>query len=329
MRSLSLFLWALSSSAFAAQGPWDLGKGFELAVDDAANRVSITQNGRRIWETVPGQNFVSASGGEDIVTAANGNFKIEEVDYHKCTGQETTSVEQRSWNGTVNGHAAVIQGNLTECGDATVPFSVAFWVPSQFPDRIAFNAQVNGGSSSDAATKLFLTYGSSASEDFYGLGGQASFASLKNQSVPIFSREQGVGRGDQPTTDLNSEDGFFAGGDHFTTYSAIPQYISSHSRVFFLTEQSTAYTTFDFTEANAVTVRYDAPSVDGYLMQAESMLDGITMVTDYTGKMPVLPRWVDSGAVVGIQGGQDKVNKVVERGLSQGCPIAGVWLQDW
>ncbi|OJJ54550.1 hypothetical protein ASPSYDRAFT_210105 [Aspergillus sydowii CBS 593.65] len=329
MRSLNLLLWALSTGVFAAPAPWDLGKGFSLAVDDTANRVSITQNGRRIWETVPGQNFISASGGEDIVTAANGNFKIEEVDHHRCAGQEITNVSQPAWNGTVNGHAAVVQGQLTDCGDATVPFSVAFWVPSQFPDRIAFNAQVNGGSSSDAATKLFLTYRSSPSEDFYGLGGQASFASLKNQSVPIFSREQGVGRGDQPTTELNSEDGFFAGGDHFTTYSAIPQYISSHSRVFFLTEESTAYTTFDFTEANAVTVRYDAPSVDGYLMQAESMLDGITMVTDYTGKMPELPQWVDGGAVVGIQGGQDKVNKVVEQGLSQGCPIAGVWLQDW
>jgi hypothetical protein len=45
--------------------------------------------------------------------------------------------------------------------------------------------------------------------------------------------------------------------------------------------------------------------------------------------MPALPQWVDTGAVLGIQGGQDKVNRIVERGLQQNCPIAAVWLQDW
>lgn len=325
---LAFWSWAvLCSGAFASQSALDLGGGFQLAVNQSTNHLSISQKGRIIWDTIPGRNFLSASGGEDIVTAANGNFKIEEVDEHKCTGQQITHIRQRSWHGSVSDQAAVVQGQLTGCGDASVPFSLSLWVPSQFPDRIAFTARVDG--SAGTATKLFLSYRSAPSEDFYGLGAQASFASLKNQSVPIFSREQGVGRGDQPTTELHNEDSFFAGGNRFTTYSAIPQYISSHSKVFHLTEESTAYTTFDFTRADAVTVRYDGLHVAGYLMQAESMLDGITMVTDYTGRMPELPQWVDSGAIVGIQGGQEKVNGVVERGLDQDCPIAAVWLQDW
>ncbi|KAL4914997.1 glycosyl hydrolases family 31-domain-containing protein [Aspergillus aurantiobrunneus] len=331
----TFWLWATAAfptAALAARTPWDLGKGFELTVDDSSNWLSIAQNGRTVWDTVPGQGFLSASGGEDIITAANGNFKIEEVDQGKCSGQQITKVTQQLVHDSVTEHATVVQGHLTDCGDATVPFSVAFWVPLRLPDRIAFTARVNHGSSAagaDAATKLFLTYGSSPSEDFYGLGGQASFASLKNQSVPIFSREQGVGRGDQPTTELNNEDGFFAGGNRFTTYSAVAQYISSHARAFHLTEESTAYATFDFTDSHAVTVRYAAPSVDGYLMQAGSMLDAITMVTEYTGRMRELPRWVDSGAIVAIQGGQDKVHRVIDAGLQQSCPIAAVWLQDW
>ncbi|KAL4937903.1 hypothetical protein BDV06DRAFT_232264 [Aspergillus oleicola] len=333
MRHLDSWLWACaalsSTGALASQSFLNLGKGFQLSVNDTANLLSITQNGRTIWDTVPGKDFLSASGGEDIVTAANGNFKIQEVDEHKCTGLQITKVGQASWEGSLNNYAARIQGQLAGCGDATIPFTLTMGVPSEFPDRIAFNAQVNNGSSSDFATKLFLTYRSSPQEDFYGLGGQASFASLKNQSVPIFSREQGVGRGDQPTTELENEDSFFAGGDRFTTYSAIPLHISSHARAFHLTEESTAYATFDFTDSNAVTVRYDAPYVSGYLMQAASMLDAITMVTDYTGRMPELPQWVDSGAILGIQGGEAKVNRVVERGLGQSCPIAAVWLQDW
>lgn len=35
------------------------------------------------------------------------------------------------------------------------------------------------------------------------------------------------------------------------------------------------------------------------------------------------------GAILGIQGGQDKVKSIVEQGLQLSCPIAGVWLQDW
>ena len=64
-------------------------------------------------------------------------------------------------------------------------------------------------------------------------------------------------------------------------------------------------------------------------MQANNMPDAITMLTQYTGPMPELLRWVDRGAILGIQGGQEKVNTIVSQGLGSDCPIAAVWLQDW
>ncbi|KAJ5354368.1 uncharacterized protein N7496_012801 [Penicillium cataractarum] len=317
-------------SSLATQTPLDLGSGFSLAINESANHLAISRGEHTIWETIPNQSFLSASAGSDQVIGSSGNFKINEVDRSKCSGQRISRIAQKTWPGSASNQAAVIQGLLTGCGNSSAPFSLALWVPTEFPDRIAFHIDLNPDSASnDPETKLFLTYRSSPSEDFYGLGAQGSFASLKNQSVPIFSREQGVGRGDQPTTRLESADSFFAGGDQFTTYSAVPQYISSHSNVFHLTEESTAYTNFDFRNPNAVTVRYAALQVDGYFMQASNMLNGITMLTEYTGRMPELPTWVDSGAVLGIQGGQAKVNRIVEQGLRQDCPIAAVWLQDW
>ncbi|KAJ5153655.1 uncharacterized protein N7500_009094 [Penicillium coprophilum] len=330
MRIPSLSLWAsLAALCFGAHTPWDLGNGFELTVNENSNALTIANHGRSIWESVPGQAFLSASAGNDEVIAANGNFKINEVDRNKCTGQKISDVAIRSWHDSKDGHAAVVQGHLTDCGDATPHFSVAFWVPSQFPDRVAFSVKVDPGTSADTATKLYLTYRSSSSEDFYGFGAQGSFASFKNQTVPIFSREQGVGRGDQPTTRLENEDSFFAGGDQFTTYTAVPQYISSKSRVFHLTEESSAYTTFNLTDPAAVTVRYGALTMSGYFMQAENMLNAISVLTDYTGKMAALPEWVDTGAVLAIQGGQTKVDRIVNQGLELECPIAAVWLQDW
>ncbi|KAJ5521070.1 hypothetical protein N7463_001523 [Penicillium fimorum] len=330
MHAANLWLWAsLAAPSVGVHTLWNLGNGFELTVNVDSNLLSIAHRGNSIWETVSGQAFLSASAGDDEVLAANGNFKINEVDRNKCTNQKIRDVTIKSWQESGNDHAAVIQGQLTGCGNATPHFSVAFWVPSKFPDRVAFSVNVDPGTSSDVATKLYLTYRSSPSEDFYGLGAQGSFASFKNQTVPIFSREQGVGRGDQPTTLLENKDSFFAGGDQFTTYTAVPQYISSKSRVFHLTEESSAYTTFDFTNPSAVTVRYDALTVGGYFMQAENMLHGISMFTDYTGKMTALPEWVDTGAVLAIQGGQTKVNRIINQGLGLECPIAAVWLQDW
>lgn len=282
-------------SSLASQAPWDLGNGFTLIVDKDTNHLAVTRAEQTIWDTVPGQSFLSASSGADAVAGSSGNFNITQIDRSKCTGQRIHHVSQRKWPGTLHGNAAEIQGSLTGCGNSTNDFSLVLFVPAALPNRIAFHANVRPGAAVDPATKLFLTYRSSPSEDFYGLGAQASFASLKNQSVPIFSREQGVGRGDQPTTDLENEDSYFSGGDQFTTYAAVPQYISSKFRVFHLSQESTAYTNFDFRRPQAVTVRYHALNVDGYFMQADSMLDSITMLTQYTGRMPELPRWVDAG----------------------------------
>ncbi|KAJ5081069.1 hypothetical protein N7456_013307 [Penicillium angulare] len=330
MLGAKTWIWTtLAASAVAAQAPLDLGSGFKLTVDESANHLTVTGHGRTIWETVPGKSFLSASSGLDEIVDSSGNFKITDVDENKCSSERITQVTKQTRQGSVNGHAAVVQGTLSGCGNGTAQFSLALYVPTQFPDRVDFSININPDSSATSLSKLFFSYRSSPSEDFYGLGAQASFASLKNQSVPIFSREGGVGRGDQPTTDLESADSFFSGGDKHTTYSATPQYISSDARVFYLTEESTAYANFDFTDANAVTVRYTALNVDGSFMQAGNMLDGITMLTEYTGRMPEIPKWADTGAILGIQGGQAKVNRIVNWGLNQSCPIAGVWLQDW
>lgn len=322
-------LAVLSVPSLAARAPWALGNGFSLTVDEGTNHLSVAQGGRTIWETISRRPFLSASAGIDQVVDSSGNFNITQVDRNKCIDQQITEVSRIPWRGADSDHAIAVRGILPGCGSETARFSVALYVPAELPDRVAFDIDVSPDASRDALTKLFFTYSSSPSEDFYGLGGQASFASLKNQSVPIFSREQGVGRGDQPTTRLEDEDSYFAGGNTFTTYSAVPQYISSDARVFHLSQESTAYTTFDFRAPDAVTVRYAALHVNGYLMQANNMLDAVTMLTQYTGRMPELPHWVDTGAVLGIQGGQQKVNSIVSQGLELDCPIAAVWLQDW
>ena len=314
---------------------WVMGNGFALVhYDCSGDEIIITKDGKAIWSSLPSQPFLSASSGEDSITEDSGNFKIDMVDENRCQRQSIAKISHVPRSNSDNGFGVVIVGELSDCGTATthVEYSAQFWVPGDLKDRVSFQFDIDPSPKSpktEQPVRLFVIYKSQDNEDFYGLGAQATFGTLKQQSIPIFSREQGVGRGDEPTTEVEDLVGFFAGGNHVTTYTSIPQYISTDGNAFYLDKQSTAFANFDFTAADAVTVRYNGLSVQGQFFQASSILDAIGMVTDYTGKMPVLPDWVDTGAILGIQGGQDKVNKVVQQGLEVGCPIAAVWLQDW
>lgn len=305
-----------------------LGNGFSVAY--AGGQLTVEQDGIAIWTSIADKPFISASAGNDSVLGSNGAFNITQVDSRRCSDQTVSSVTGVPWDGTVTGSAVQIAGDLTSCGSATSPYTLTFWVPNDLPDRVAFYLDISPSSDSESPLKkLYISFASHTDEDFYGLGGQASFASLKGQSIPVFSREQGVGRGDEPITGIENANGSFSGGDRFTTYTAIPSYVSTDGNVFYLSENSTGYANFDFSASEVVTVRYDSLSVDGAFMRAKDMFGAVEMLTAYTGRQPHLPEWADTGAILGIQGGQNKVNSIVEQGLNISCPIAGVWLQDW
>ena len=240
----------------------NLGNGFTVSQDTA--HLVVKQHGRDIWKTIPGSPLISASAGNDSVTGSNGAFKIDEIDVDRCQDQSISSVSSFPWDGAVNSAAAQIAGGVLQCGDDEADYTLTFWVPSDLPDRVAFYLDIGQPLNPlRPLTKLYLTFSSRSNEDFYGLGAQASFASLKNRNIPIFTREQGVGRGEEPITSIENADGSLSGGDRFTTYAAIPSYISTDGNVFYLSEKTTGYTNFETTDRNAVTVRHDSLSVDG------------------------------------------------------------------
>lgn len=326
-------LAALSACSLASAGPtsWQLGNNFQLSHSN--DRLKIDQGRDLLWSTVPGKPFVGASGGNDIVTGSNGAFNITQVDDNVCRGQNISEIALVKDHEALDGTAVRISGSLLNCGSATAPYELTFYVPfrTTLRDRVAFHLNVGPSNSigNGILDKVYLSFAVSAHEDVYGLGAQASFASLKHQSVPIFTREQGVGRGDEPLTSLANANGSIAGGDKFTTYTAIPSYIASDGAFFYLNTESTAMANFDFTKSIETSVRYDNLTVSGAFGKGVNMFEAVEKLTAYTGRMPALPRWVDSGAILGIQGGQAKVERIVQQGLDLRCPIAGVWLQDW
>ena len=86
---------------------------------------------------------------------------------------------------------------------------------------------------------------------------------------------------------------------------------------------------FDMRDDDAVVVELWGSSMKGRVLFGRSMLELVTEITELTGRMQPLPAWTQQGAVVGLEGGTDEVQHLVDRMLSNGVPISAVWIQDW
>lgn len=67
----------------------------------------------------------------------------------------------------------------------------------------------------------------------------------------------------------------------------------------------------------------------GRIIDRDSILDLIQEYTDYCGRMKPLPDWVMQGAIACIQGGSNKVQRILEQLIRHETPLAAVWLPDW
>lgn len=69
------------------------------------------------------------------------------------------------------------------------------------------------------------------------------------------------------------------------------------------------------------------------IFSGHSPLELITSYTSLVGRLSPLPKWVGQGAVLGLQGGTDAVQKTLFRTVVDGwgnlSDVAAVWLQDW
>ncbi|XP_062208277.1 uncharacterized protein LOC133909731 [Phragmites australis] len=175
--------------------------------------------------------------------------------------------------------------------------------------------------------RVFLTYASSRDERFYGFGEQFSRMEFKGRRVPVLVQEQGIGRGDQPITFAANLVSYRSGGNWCTTYAPSPFYMTSKMRSLYL--EGYDYSIFDLTKPDRVQIQIYGNSVQGRLLAGDSPTELLTSYTETTGRPPVLPRWITSGAIVGMQGGTDAVRSVWNQLQDYDVPVSAFWLQDW
>ncbi|KAL7097725.1 hypothetical protein ACP275_10G161300 [Erythranthe tilingii] len=175
--------------------------------------------------------------------------------------------------------------------------------------------------------RVCVTYSSEKNERFFGFGEQFSHMDFKGRKVPIFVQEQGIGRGDQPITFAANLVSFRAGGDDSTTYAPSPFYMTSKMKSLYL--EGYNYSLFDLTKDDCVQIHIHGDTIEGRILNGNSPVELIEHFTETIGRPEKLPDWIISGAVVGMQGGTDKVRSILEELRAKDTPISAFWLQDW
>ncbi len=279
-------------------------------------RIVIIHNdapGRWLWYTRRGEAFVAAAIGNEEVEEQRGSFFITDHISRRCANQTIESIN-------TDGDTVIFSGSLTCDQRETVQYALTFSqvTENQLQFHIQFgNSEIN---------RAYLTYASDADEHFFGFGEQFTYFDLKGHRVPIWVSEQGIGRGQQPLTTLVNL-AARAGGNPFTTYAAVPFYMSSRLRSLFLL--NTEYSEFDLRQSDVVQIHAFSPSLTGRILYGDSPEEIISEYTSWSGRMRPLPEWVISGAVIGVQGGTDTVRDIYNKLKKNGTPISALWIQDW
>eukprot|EP00750_Incisomonas_marina_P008867 INCI15722.1.p1 GENE.INCI15722.1~~INCI15722.1.p1 ORF type:complete len:697 (-),score=100.57 INCI15722.1:2473-4533(-) len=334
-----------------------------LTVSDL-NASNAFNGPKTLWSSVPGSGFAAASSGSWDAQERDGSFRVHSEVTGKTTVQTLDTVDFTP--GTAGtGAALTLAGQLllpSNEGVALLPdvssggianYTFAFSSDPQLDGHLKFELSVVGLATTTELNQLFLRYEMEPDEAVYGFGHQYSFANLRGKVVPVMTTEQGIGRGLEPITAILNTFGGGSGGNWHTTYSAIPQYLTSEMRSVFLENSEVAY--FDSTANNsgewqvikpvANSSCWQQPSFSGKdsnrddssqmlrlcgrILAGNNPLDLIEQYTLWAGRMQQLPAWTQNGAVVGFEGGTAAVRNVWAQLKAANVPLAGFWLQDW
>ncbi|KAK8250821.1 glycosyl hydrolases family 31-domain-containing protein [Phyllosticta capitalensis] len=353
-----------SSNASATAGAQDYSVGdFRVSVNESAPSFEVfTSAGAEVWKTPSDRPFISVSTGQANITDSSGNFEIDATLLSApCTSPVLTDTTQSSGDQIdLSGH---FQDSAADC--QSYAWTLSLTPSSSSPESIlAFNASISSLNSTAQPLNVntHIALASPSDEAFYGLGSQPSLGNLRGRLSPVWSREGGVGRGtDIVSNYLNgnpSVSGTFAGGDALTTYTAVGTWVSSLGRLWVLSgsgfaivdlaSQKPARTLNDTAAAalagknqdgdlsasagETIEIVYEGPTVEGFVGGTEKgnpFLEAVGALTGITGRQPRLPDWVHDGAILGIQGGQEKVEGIVKAAKNASLPLVAVWLQDW
>jgi alpha-glucosidase len=274
--------------------------------------VTDRRTGRVILENVPGRAFVGARRGSESISEGRGLFYLSDATTASCGGQHITG-----WGPGNDDGVLIVVGHLL-CSTGEVPYRLEMY--AQLEGQVAINLDVGGGYN---RTMLYPAVAPGA--EVYGGGIQFSAVNLRGRQLPILVSEQGIGRGAQPVTFGANTAG--AGGQWYHSYAPAPHVITSDLQSWFLT--NTEPSVLDLRGADHIALVAFSSSLTARAVSGETPLELVERYTGWAGRMRRLPDWVSAGAIIGMQGGDEKVREVWATLSDADTPIAAFWLQDW
>ncbi len=300
-------------------GVFSLGD-FRVSLDEEGRPdvTHVASPGRSLFSVPKVGGWVGVAETEFEVQEHQGSFSISDSPVTTCAA---TQVQHLTYDGVTLVIGGGFVDGIAPCAATT--FEVSFFEVQA--GHLGFRVR----SLDPAFDRVTLRVASQADERVYGMGEQVPHATLnlKGRQIPVLSQEGGVGRGHPVITPAVDAVSPGSGGSEASTYYAAPHYLTSLHRSLFL--ENTEVGVFDFRQDEVIELRLYADRMDGRILRGDDPLTLIERFTEFAGRMPPLPDWVNEGAVVALAKGTEPSLQLVDELQAHGVEVAGVWNQTW
>ncbi len=282
----------------------------QLILEGDTSAFTISYNGQLIAEKGAKHALVSAHQIENKISFNLGSFKFKGKTLAKCKVERIQAIQREQ-------QLVSILGRLTG-KDCNCSYVLNFKESAE--GQLDWDLRLTD----PKMNRLTLHFASKEEEQFFGFGEQFTFVNMKGKEVPIFTEEQGVGRGDAPVSFFTNFAN--ADGDKFTSYAPIPFTLTSDNKAYFV--ENTEHIVFDLKDKEKASIEVWSSNASGKFWLSDDPKEILEKYTYHTGRMPQLPDWA-YGTWLGLQGGDKKVTEIVDGALAAGNPVSAVWIQDW
>ncbi len=308
-----------------AAGTYTVGE-FAVTVQQSKPGVTVKDGaGRVAWASTPGKAFVTAARSKVrwFQRSTAGAFWPQVQRKVRLTEQTVDSVK-------TSGDAVTIKGSVRGEGKKAF-YTMTLKAVQRSADVAALQLDVsfNAKKSDVTPNSVQVTSGRSSKSGVHGFGNQFQKFNLSGQLLPILVQEQGVTRGEQPAAGA-VDSATWGAGNLKTTYGAWPTYVTDQYRSFELADTvgGGSFSVADTRRDKQIALESYAKTYSATVLARDNGQDLLRARAAGTSR-PVLADWVQRGAVLGLQGGTDKVRQVVADMQAAGTKISAVWLQDW
>ena len=286
--------------------------------------------------------WLTAQSLESSLTENRGFFHLQ-----RRGPRRKTAISTRSWCGSPpesepldEGHTLTFSGSLIEVLEgepspytySSLKWSLSLVIDEGPMESRSLTLQYRVFADADEEfhlddLKIGIHLSADKDESIFGMGAQLTWLDLKGKVVPSWAQEPGIGRGVQPLTWF-MERFFKAGGSDVQSSAPAPVYMTSERQTHALDDYHFAL--FDFTRPLYRSIEVWRPMTSLKVFGGDDTPRGrLKSLSRLTGVMPSLPTWLDQGAVIGVQGGTERVMEIFKKLKSAGVSISALWLQDW